>query len=186
MRAGDILPHPLNPRTHPDHQKDALVSSLEEFGDVRSVLCYRTADGRVQNIDGHLRASIDPDRPVKVELLTDVTEEEAAALLMTIDPLAQLAAYDAANVDHLRDVVAKDSLTVARVWAQIDEAQAAVQQAVRQAEEEGAKKGRARKKSDGQLAEQFFVFVECRNEQEQIALLRRFRSEGLTCSAKTT
>jgi hypothetical protein len=44
-------------------------------------------------IDGHLRRDLDPDMEVEVEVL-DVTEEEARALLLSIDPLAALADWD--------------------------------------------------------------------------------------------
>jgi len=34
------------------------------------------------------------------------------------------------------------------------------------------------------VAEEFFVLVRCADEKEQVALLRRFRKEGLRCEAK--
>ena len=33
------------------------------------------------------------------------------------------------------------------------------------------------------LAEQWYVLVECRDEKQQVELLRRFKREGLTCKA---
>ena len=33
------------------------------------------------------------------------------------------------------------------------------------------------------LAEQWYVLVECRDEKQQVELLRRFQAEGLTCKA---
>ena len=94
VRAGDIVPHELNPRTHTDAQKSALAALLKEIGFARSLLAYRLPDGRLKLIDGHLRQSMDPDATVDVEVL-DVNDAEARALLLAIDPLAQLAGYDA-------------------------------------------------------------------------------------------
>src|SRR4051812_37747345 len=93
VRAGDLLPHPLNFRRHPEAQRAALAASYGEVGFARSLLGYRTAEGKIQLIDGHLRRDLDPDMPVTVEVL-DVTDEEARKLLLTIDPLAALAEAD--------------------------------------------------------------------------------------------
>src|SRR5215470_912514 len=94
VRAGDLLPHPHNFRRHPAEQRAALEDSLAELGDIRSLLGYRLPDGRIQLIDGHLRRDLDPERKVTVELV-DLSEEEAAKALLTLDPLAELAETDA-------------------------------------------------------------------------------------------
>jgi ParB-like chromosome segregation protein Spo0J len=93
VKARDLVPHPLNFRKHPDEQRQALAASYDEIGFARSLLGYRLPDGKIQLIDGHLRAEFDPDMDVLVEIL-DVTEEEARKLLLTVDPLAMLAATD--------------------------------------------------------------------------------------------
>ena len=36
---------------------------------------------------------------------------------------------------------------------------------------------------DEALAEQWYVLVECRDEKQQVELLRRFKTEGLTYKA---
>jgi hypothetical protein len=48
------------------------------------------SSSRLKLIDGHLRRDLDPDMEVEVEVL-DVNEDEARALLLSIDPLAALA-----------------------------------------------------------------------------------------------
>src|SRR5438132_12067559 len=90
VRAGDLIPHELNFRLHPEHQKAALQALYAEVGFARSLLAYEMPDGRLKLIDGHLRRDLDPDMEVDVEIL-DVTDEEARALLLSIDPLAALA-----------------------------------------------------------------------------------------------
>src|SRR5438477_4106557 len=90
VRAGDLVPHEFNYRTHPEMQRSALEALYRQVGFARSLLAYELPDGRLKLIDGHLRRDIDPDMEVEVEVL-DVTEEEALALLLSIDPLAALA-----------------------------------------------------------------------------------------------
>src|ERR1700720_3019500 len=90
VRAGDLVPHELNFRRHPEAQKQALLGVYEEVGFARSLLAYELPDGRLKVIDGHLRRDLDPDMEVDVEVL-DVNDAEARALLLSIDPLAALA-----------------------------------------------------------------------------------------------
>jgi hypothetical protein len=98
VRAGDLVPHPMNFHRHPESQQAALADSLAELGDIRSLLGYRLPDGRIQLIDGHLRRDLDPDRLVTVELV-DLTPDEAAKALLTLDPLAALAETDAELIE---------------------------------------------------------------------------------------
>src|SRR5438270_3053731 len=90
VRAGDLVPHEFNYRTHPEAQRAALEALYREVGFARSLLAYELPDGRLKLIDGHLRRDIDPDMEVDVEIL-DVNDDEARALLLSIDPLAALA-----------------------------------------------------------------------------------------------
>src|SRR6267143_3013860 len=108
VRAGDLVPHELNPRVHSDAQRRALQMLYEEIGFARSLLAYPLADGRLKLIDGHLRASMTPDQEVDVEVL-DVNDAEARALLLSIDPLAQLAGYDAQKLQALTENVESQS-----------------------------------------------------------------------------
>src|SRR6202165_2827571 len=90
VRAGDLLVHELNFRLHPELQRAAMQAIYEQVGFARSLLAFELPDGRLKLIDGHLRREMDPDMEVDVEVL-DVNEEEARALLLSIDPLAALA-----------------------------------------------------------------------------------------------
>src|SRR5205809_2662151 len=101
VRAGDLVPHEWNFRTHPELQRAALAALYEEVGFARSLLAYELSDGRLKLIDGHLRASMNPEQVVEVEVL-DVNDAEARTLLLAIDPLAQLAEYEATTLSELR------------------------------------------------------------------------------------
>jgi hypothetical protein len=168
IRAGDLLPHPHNWRRHPPDQRRALEDSLTELGDIRSLLGYRLPDGRIQLIDGHLRRDIDPDRVVTVELV-DLSEDEAAKALLTLDPLAELAETDQQAVQLLTANLQTDSAALRKLWHGLKDDQPA-RHAVEQVEDEPP-------------VERFLVLIECANEAQQMELLQRFNGEGLRCRA---
>src|SRR4051794_9553589 len=108
-RAADLKRHPRNPRTHSPAQRAALGAILAEVGLARSVLAYvADADRSLGDaaplplIDGHLRQEELRGAEVEVEVL-DVTDAEADKLLLTLDPLAQLAGYNEEVLDRLRE-----------------------------------------------------------------------------------
>ncbi len=170
IRAGELVPHELNPRVHSGAQRRALEMLYDEIGFARSLLAYPLADGRLKLIDGHLRASMNPDQEVEVEVL-DVNDAEARALLFAIDPLAQLAGYEADTLERVRQCVEADSAALKSLWETLREASARTKRELSRSQEE-------------EPPEQFYVLVECADEDQQRALLRRFHDEGLTCQAK--
>src|SRR5436190_22882649 len=122
VRAADLLPHELNPRLHSQEQREALNHLYQKIGFARSLLAYELPDGRLKLIDGHLRQSMDPEMEVEVEVL-DVNDAEARALLLSIDPLAQLADYDQQALEQLRSTTQTDSDALANLWATVGAAQ---------------------------------------------------------------
>ncbi len=171
-RAGDLVPHELNPRLHTEAQRAALAALYEEVGFARSLLAYELPDGRLKLIDGHLRRDLDPEQVVEVEVL-DVNDAEARTLLLALDPLVQMAEYEATTLCELRALVEPDSAAVRQIWDTIAGAAGAVSDALQ----------KARTKAGGGLPEQFLVVIECTSEAEQTALLGRFQAEGLKCKA---
>jgi DNA modification methylase len=112
VRAGDLKPHPKNWRVHPESQKNALRGLLAEIGYADTLLTRELSDGSLQLIDGHLRAETTPDSLVPV-LVTDLTEEEAEKVLLTLDPLAAMAAADKDNLQALLSSLQFESPDVA-------------------------------------------------------------------------
>src|SRR5579862_7125345 len=167
VRAGDLVPHELNPRRHSQAQRDMLLALYAEIGFARSLLAYELPDGRLKLIDGHLRRDLDPAMEVDVEIL-DVTDAEARALLLSLDPVAQLADYDDATLDRLRELTPTDVDALANLWAGINQANRAADDALQDAQTEEEKKRR-------DVPEQFLILVECDDEQQQVALLERFQ-----------
>jgi DNA modification methylase len=100
VRAGDLKPHPKNWRVHPESQKNALRGLLAEIGYADVLLTRELPDGSLQIIDGHLRADTTPDSIVPV-VVTDLTEEEAEKVVLTLDPLASMATADKENLEAL-------------------------------------------------------------------------------------
>src|SRR5260370_41800578 len=88
VRAGDLVPHELNPRLHPDAQRAALAALYAEIGFARSLLAYELPDGRLKLIDGHLRRDMGPAMEVEVEVLA-VDAAGARGRLLARDPRAR-------------------------------------------------------------------------------------------------
>jgi hypothetical protein len=171
VRAGDLVPHPNNWRRHPPDQRRALEDSLAELGDIRSLLGYRLPDGRIQLIDGHLRRDIDPERMVTVELV-DLSEEEAAKALLTLDPLAALAETDAKAAQVLVAALQTESASLRGLWQGLVQEDDTARQALEQQDE-----------ANELPPERFLVLIECADEAQQVELLQRFNAEGLRCRA---
>ena len=82
VRAGDLLPHAGNRRTHSDRKTAVLRDLLEEVGFVGTLIGRDTPDG-LQLIDGHLRAETMPDEEVDV-MVVDLEDNEVEAYLSAL------------------------------------------------------------------------------------------------------
>jgi hypothetical protein len=166
VRAGDLVPHEFNFRTHPELQKRALQALYREIGFARSLLSYELPDGRLKLLDGHLRRDLDPDMEVDVEVL-DVNEQEARTLLLSIDPLAALAETQQQLHERLLTLTPTPCPELEAAW---QAAADAVAQRKPVADVDPA-------------LDQYLVLVTCRDEKHQVELLARFQREGLECKA---
>ena len=101
VRMGDLIPNPKNWKDHPDYQREALDAVLESVGFAGGVL-VREVDGGLMLLDGHLRSGAHPELEVWA-LVTDITEEEEDTILLTFDPLAQMAQTNQAKLAALRE-----------------------------------------------------------------------------------
>jgi hypothetical protein len=167
VRAGDLVPHELNFRLHPESQRAALAALYQEIGFARSLLVYELPDGRLKLIDGHLRRDLDPDLQVDVEVL-DVDADEARALLLSMDPLAALAQTDSHIHTRLLEATPTHNQALAELWHAAERAGAQAKEFL---------------ESKAAIPEQFLILVECADEKQQRELLERFQVDGLTCKA---
>ena len=112
-----LLANPLNFRLHPDNQQQALAGAIDDIGFIRSVTVNQRI-GRV--VDGHLRVTLAARSGVEslpVEYV-DLDEAEEAQALLSLDPIAAMAASDKAKLDELMRAVQSDD---ERVQAMISE-----------------------------------------------------------------
>lgn len=174
VKAGELVPHELNPRTHTDDQRAALEAIYKEVGYCRSVLAYPLADGRLKLIDGHLRVSeFPPDFEIDVEVL-DVSDVEARKLLLTIDPLAGIANYDDNALRALRSTTASDNAVLSALWAGLHkepppQLPANPDDFAPSPKQQGAPK--------------YLVIIECANEATQAANLFICMREGMVAKS---
>lgn len=167
VRAGDLIPHPLNFREHPDEQRQGLAASYDEIGFCRSLLCFKRPDGQLQLIDGHLRAEHDPEMEVDVEIL-DVTPEEADKLLLTMDPLAALAVTNLQTHKKLADSIQNAPQQLKDLWKITAKAANRLKQNLQAARNTENK---------------FLILIECADEQDQVDKLKFLKSEDIPCRA---
>ena len=119
--AGQLLANPHNWRIHPKGQQEALEGVLAEVGWVQEVIVNRRS-GRI--VDGHLRVTLalrqGEKTPVPVKYV-DLSEEEEALILASLDPLAAMAATDKEKLDELMQQVQSDNAQVQQMLSDIAE-----------------------------------------------------------------
>ena len=171
VRATDLLPNPRNWRVHPPAQQDALRGLLAEVGYAGALLARELDDGTLMLIDGHLRAETTPDAVVPV-LVLDVDEIEADKILLTHDPIANMATVSDENLQKLLAEVQTenaavrsmlDTLTPTAPGSAVDLIDA----------------------PEITIPESYQVVVECRDEADQESVYQRMRQEGYRCRVLT-
>ncbi len=112
-----FVANPRNWRIHPREQADALGAVLEEIGWVQSVIVNKRSGFLV---DGHLRV-LESDRlgaksiPV---VYVDLSDEEEAKVIATLDPLAAMAATDS---EKLKDLLSEIEAEQPALQAMLDD-----------------------------------------------------------------
>ena len=174
VRASELAPNPRNWRTHPDAQRDALRGVLAEIGYADALLARELPDGQLEIVDGHLRAETTPDAMVPV-LVLDVDEQEALKILLTHDPLANMAVADERKVYDLVESCPFEH-------PQVNEMLAQLQQDIARS---GAAFANANDRPEVEIPASFQVVVECQDEDEQQTVYERMREEGYRCRVLT-
>ena len=169
VRAGELLPNPRNWRKHPDVQQAALRGVLDEIGFAGALLARVRDDGRLELIDGHLRAETLADAEVPV-LVVDLTADEAALLLAVHDPIGALAETDA---EMLREITASLDVRHEALTTLLDELLA----------DDAAPIAPDAAPPEPTFGESYQVVVECADEAEQRTLFERLTDEGRKCRA---
>jgi hypothetical protein len=102
-----LVANPANWRTHPGAQRDSLRGSLSEVGWVAQVMVNRRT-GFV--VDGHARVeeALSRGEPAVPVLYVDLSPEEEALVLATLDPIGAMATADTAKLAELLAGIAVD------------------------------------------------------------------------------
>lgn len=173
VRASDLKPHPVNWRTHPPEQQNALRGVLAEVGFAGALLARELDDGSLQLVDGHLRAEIVPDAEVPV-LVVDLTETEAAKLLLAHDPIGAMAGVSHEALTELLSKVDTKSKALRDVFDDLARRSCG---AIGELD--------SRDLPEVQIPESYQVVVECEGETQQQQVYERMRSEGFRCRVLT-
>lgn len=106
MPASALLDHPLNPKIHPDAQKEPLAGLLSEVGKVDILKAYLSErnEGALTLWDGHCRRELRPDEMWNVGIY-DLTDAEADLLLATFDPIGWQAEQSKQRLESLMDTI---------------------------------------------------------------------------------
>ncbi len=174
VKAGQLRPHPKNWRTHPESQQDALRGVLAEIGYADALIARELPDGSLQLIDGHLRAQITPEMEVPV-LVVDLDDDEAAKLLVLLDPLASLAETDAALLSEL----------VAAVETENEAVGALLERMLAELEPSLVSESPFPEPREVEIPEAFQVVIECADEDQQQNVFERMTGEGFQCRLLT-
>ena len=120
-----LLANPANWRIHPKGQQDALAGVLSEVGYVQNVIVNQRTGHLV---DGHLRVSLAlrDNQPTIPVTYIDVDEAEEALILATLDPLAAMAATDAAKLGELLESVSTGDAAVMAMLSELAEQESIV------------------------------------------------------------
>jgi hypothetical protein len=103
VKGKDIIPHPNNWRRHPTSQISAFRQLAGEIGFSGVIIgryVTRKKIKRVMALDGHLRIKEMPDQLLPVIIL-DLTEKEAKLLLLSYDPLGEMARVERDKIKDL-------------------------------------------------------------------------------------
>ena len=113
-----LLANPSNWRIHPKQQQDALGEVLDRVGWVQDVIVNQRT-GFV--VDGHLRVAMAISRSEAVPVVyVDLTEEEEALVLASIDPLSAMAGKDTEKLNELMDQFKLEPGALADMMGSID------------------------------------------------------------------
>ena len=113
-----LLAHPLNFRRHPPEQRAALRGSLNEIGWVDTILVNRRT-GHV--VDGHARIeeALSRHEPTVPVLYVDISPEEEALVLATLDPIGAMAVAEQSVLDELLGSLSVDDAGLAALLADL-------------------------------------------------------------------
>lgn len=167
---------PANARKHGQRNRNAVRSSLREFGQVET-LVVEAGTGRV--LGGNCRLAELRAMGVQEAMVceVDVHGVDATRLALALNRTAELAEWDQNGLEALlRDL--DEAGAVAGIGWEEDE----LGDLFGGVDDDLPEPDGAEDQSD-QLEYQFRILVECRDESDQLVLLEKFEREGIRCRA---
>lgn len=122
VRFGDVQPLPLNPKSHPQFQREAFRGAVRQVGFASVPLAYHSTKlgGKLTWVDGNMRGAELADYEGDVAI-TDLTDEEAAFAVVTLDPISYLARTDSEMLEAVLHDVHAQSAAVGEMIARYAE-----------------------------------------------------------------
>ncbi|MFH1302067.1 MAG: ParB N-terminal domain-containing protein [Planctomycetota bacterium] len=170
IKASQLKRNVKNWRRHNEPQETALRAILKEVGFASACLVRDCKDGTFELIDGHLRADIAEEEQVPC-LILDVTKAEADKILATFDFVTTMASTDQIALNNLITSISVDSTDLQELLNS---------RLTDSSELENIFEG---EDESHLLVDSFNVLIDCKDESEQVALLKRFKKEGFKCRA---
>lgn len=118
MPVSEIIDNPKAWRKHPEKQRNALRAALDHVGLVKPLI-YNERTNRL--VDGAARLDLarrDGQEMLPV-IIVDLSEEEEALVLATLDPLSELAEVDTEALQRLLQEVSVDDVTLMELLTEI-------------------------------------------------------------------
>ncbi len=118
MPVSEILDNPKAWRKHPEKQRNALRAALDHVGLVKPLI-FNERTNRL--VDGAARLDLarrDGQEMLPV-IIVDLSEEEEALVLATLDPLSELAEVDTEALQRLLQEVSFDDVTLMELLTEI-------------------------------------------------------------------
>lgn len=119
--ANELLANPMNARSHPPRQREALRGSLDTLGWVSPILVNARTN---MLIDGHARVEemLTKDENALIPVIeVDITEDEEKLFLASFDWITQLADYDRDRLDDLLHEVQTDDTRLQAMLSEMAE-----------------------------------------------------------------
>lgn len=171
-----LLAHPMNPKIHPKAQQDALAGAISEVGWISPVVVNRTT---AHVLDGHARIGLAISRgePTVPIAYVEISPEQEAYALATLDPIGAMAFHDREQLDALLQEVSTGDAAVQAMLDQLAQDAGIVPI-------DGAPPDLTAGR-DG-YKEQYGVIVICADEREQERVYETLKGEGYTVRVVTT
>jgi hypothetical protein len=174
--ANELLRNAKNWRLHPPAQRAALRAVIGEVGFAGALLARVNETGKLELIDGHLRAELSPDAVVPV-LVLDVNAAEADLLLSTHDAITAMATIDRARFDRLRAELAEREPALRELLNGVGKKQAIASSP--------AKSRPTKISAEQNIPESYELVVTCGDEDDQRQLYERLTEQGYHCRVLT-